>query len=100
LISQNPAIASDFWSPDHCNIEENLDLRFTQELSATGHPSIMATHPTTFEITKDSTLTKRGDCIIAVNATKGLCEFSPRFLSLCKNNESKIIIEFEAGGIR
>lgn len=64
-----------------------------------GHSNITAKHPTTFEITKDSNLTKRGDCIIAVNATKGLSEFSPRFLSLCRNNESRVIIEFDAGGI-
>lgn len=33
-----------------------------------GHQNIAATHPTTIEFTKDSELTKEGDCIIGVKA--------------------------------
>lgn len=38
------------------------------EFSAYGHPNITARHRTTIELTKDSELTKKGDCIIGVNA--------------------------------
>ena len=36
--------------------------------TAHGHPNILATHKTTLEITKDSELTRKGDCLIAVGA--------------------------------
>jgi hypothetical protein len=41
-------------------------------IKAYGHPNIKATHKTTIEITKDSYLTGRGDCILGINADKGL----------------------------
>ncbi|MCX8179592.1 MAG: DUF371 domain-containing protein [Candidatus Aenigmarchaeota archaeon] len=41
-----------------------------EEIVAYGHPLISAKHKTTLEITKENFLTKRGDCIIAVNADK------------------------------
>lgn len=75
-------------------------MRITEELSATGHPSITAKHHTTFEITRESDLTRRGDCIIAANATRGLSDFSKQFLSLCKNDASKIVLEFETVGMK
>lgn len=75
-------------------------MRVTEELSATGHRSITAKHRTTFEITRDSDLTKRGDCIIAVNANRGLGNFSTQFLNLCKTDGSKILLEFETEGMK
>jgi uncharacterized protein len=38
---------------------------------AHGHPRILASHPTTLEITTEDHLTLRGDCIVAVGATCG-----------------------------
>ncbi len=46
----------------------------TFRFDARGHPSILSTHNTTLEITKDEHLTKKGNCIVAVNSTKGLFE--------------------------
>jgi hypothetical protein len=74
-------------------------LRSVEELTAQGHPNILATHPTTFELTKDKALTRRGDCIIGVNANKGPCDFSHRFVALCRHDESRIRVELRAGGI-
>jgi len=45
---------------------------------ARGHPNIRATHRTTLEITKDSHLTPRGDCIIGVCASKSISEIDER----------------------
>lgn len=33
---------------------------------AKGHPSVLSTHPTTIEVTKEIDLTPKGDCIVAV----------------------------------
>ena len=41
---------------------------------AYGHPAIRSTHPRTLEITTEEHLTRGGDCIIAVNASKGLAD--------------------------
>ncbi|MFX1301697.1 MAG: DUF371 domain-containing protein [Promethearchaeota archaeon] len=38
-------------------------------LTAKGHTNIQATHSSTFEITLDSHLSRRGDCIIGVEAS-------------------------------
>jgi hypothetical protein len=60
---------------------------------------VIARHPTTFEITKHAQLSKRGDCVIAVEATKGLADFSAEFRNLCKRDEARIIVQLKAAGI-
>jgi hypothetical protein len=70
-----------------------------EELSARGHSNVIAKHLTTFEITKDTNLTRRGDCVIAVNATKGPRDLSVEFRNLCRHDESKILVELEVDGI-
>ena len=74
-------------------------MRAVEELQARGHPNVLATHRMTFEITKDHELTRRGDCVIAVGATRGLLDFSPSFKRLCRNKRTRIILELEAAGI-
>ena len=60
---------------------------------------MLATHSMTFEITTHSNLTKRGDCIIAVKASRSLLDLSSDFKRLCKNERTRIALEIEAGGI-
>jgi uncharacterized protein len=51
---------------------------------AYGHPAILSTHPTTLEITTQRELTRRGDCVLAVNssgAVQNLPEDLKRVLS-------------------
>lgn len=57
---------------------------------AQGHENITATHKSTLEITKDSSLTKRGTCIVAVSATKSLPELPQSLKKQMKNNRAKI----------
>ncbi len=74
-------------------------MKIVEELLAQGHPSILADHATTFEITKEPSLTRRGDCVIGVNASKSPRDLSSEFRSLCRHAESKIMVELEAGEI-
>jgi hypothetical protein len=53
----------------------------------------------TFEITKDPNLTRRGNCVIAVNATKAPVDFSTEFKDLCRREETQITIMLEAAGV-
>jgi len=67
---------------------------------ACGHENIQATHKTTFEITKEQTLTKRGDCIIAVGATKGAADLPPSFKEATRKRGAQITITIEAGELK
>ena len=62
---------------------------------ARGHPNIRATHPTTFEITREEHLTPRGDCIIAVGADKGARDLSEAFKEAARREEAEITITIE-----
>ncbi len=72
----------------------------TEIITAYGHELIRATHKTTFEITKESSLTPRGDCIIAVRADKSVVDLSRKFKELAKKQGAKIKIIIESDGER
>ena len=74
-------------------------MKVVEELIARGHPNITATHRTTLEITREPTLTNRGDCIIAVEATKGLKNLSQNFRTACQNNSAIILVELRTDNI-
>ena len=42
-----------------------------------GHPLVLGTHPTTFEVTREDHLTSSGNCIIGIAADKGCAGLSP-----------------------
>jgi hypothetical protein len=73
-------------------------LRIVETLTAFGHEKIKATHPTTLEITKEKHLTSRGDCIVAVGASKGAADLSSRFKGLARDSKTKIVLILEARG--
>jgi len=75
-------------------------MKVTEVIDARGHENIQATHETTFEITKETVLTKRGDCIIAVRATKGAADLHPNFKEAAKRRGAKITVTVEAGSVR
>ena len=77
---------------------ENL-TRVVEYIEARGHSHIRATHRTTFEITKDSNLTKNGNCIVAVSASKGLQDLSEEFAVYCRNDNSVITVRMELDGM-
>jgi len=75
-------------------------LRITEVINAHGHENVQSTHRTTFEITKETTLTKRGDCIVAVGAAKGAADLNPRFKEVAKKKSAKITITIEASEVK
>jgi hypothetical protein len=64
-----------------------------------GHENIRAAHRTTLEFTKDKHLSKKGDCIIAVDADKALADLSPQFKANLRKPNARLTILIEAGGI-
>jgi hypothetical protein len=71
----------------------------TEIILARGHESVQATHKTTLEITKETRLSKSGDCVIAVAANKGLADLSREFREDIRKEKAKLTILFEAGDI-
>jgi hypothetical protein len=65
---------------------------YREKVTARGHQAIKAVHPTTFELTKDSYLTERGDCIIGVNLDKAVSELDPDFRKALKKSTSIVIL--------
>ena len=63
--------------------------------TAFGHPNILATHRSTIEITKDSELSKNGDCIIAVGA-----DFSPDKIREIASGSDKIRLTIAVEGMK
>ncbi|MEM0203118.1 MAG: DUF371 domain-containing protein [Archaeoglobaceae archaeon] len=62
------------------------------EVSAFGHPNITAKHRSTLEVTKDSEISKRADCVIGVNANKSASEI-PEEAKVALKNGAKAEVE-------
>lgn len=75
-----------------------MKMRVTETIQASGHPKMRATHKTTLEITKDSHLTEKGDCIVAVNASKAGKDLSPEFRHLVRNDNAVIRLTMTVAG--
>lgn len=73
------------------------ELRET--IIAHGHENVTATHRTTFEITKETHLSRDGDCIIAVGANKSLDDLSPDFKENLRKDGARITVLIEATGV-
>ncbi len=69
-------------------------------LYAKGHPNIKATHKTTLEITKEEYVTPRGDCIIAIKATKAVKDLDPVLKSIIRRNDAIIIVVLETDNLK
>jgi len=52
-------------------------MNIMEEIYAYGHKNVLGIHNTTIEITKNTNLTRKGDCIVAVNATKACNDINP-----------------------
>ncbi|MBU7014056.1 MAG: DUF371 domain-containing protein [Theionarchaea archaeon] len=66
------------------------------DITAYGHPNMLALHRTTIEVTTEDWLTRKGDCIIGVRASHALSDLRDELLSL-KNSHVTLVIA--AGGI-
>jgi len=73
-------------------------MKVTEIVWACGHKNVLSTHKTTFEVTKEETLTRRGDCIIGVKATKGAADLHPKFKETAKKETAQLTVTIEANG--
>ncbi len=67
---------------------------------AYGHPAVRSTHPTTLEITAEEHVTRSGDCIIAVKASKGLADLPGEMKKVLSTPEGVARMTLVAGSHR
>ena len=67
---------------------------------AHGHNNVIATHKTTFEVTKETELSKHGDCIVAIQSTKAAVDLPPNFKEAARKDGAIIIITIEADELK
>ncbi len=70
----------------------------SDEIIYYGHPNVLGLHPRAIEITKDTYLTKSGDCIIGINSNKGCSDIDTKLKKLMQDDEIKIKFEFIVEG--
>jgi hypothetical protein len=75
-------------------------MKAIEELTAYGHLNIQGTHETTLEITKADNVTLKGNCIVAVRASKAISEFASSFKDLLKKTTSRVTLAIDINGLR
>ena len=60
------------------------------EIKFSGHENIRSNHQKTIEITKDSSLTTRGDCIVGVGATSSCNDLPQEIKDKLRDPDSKV----------
>ncbi len=68
------------------------------EIEFYGHKNIKALHGTTLEVTKESHLTPKGDCIIGVRASASVLDF-PNWLKNHIKNEKRLKFTIIVNGL-
>lgn len=68
---------------------------YRDEVEFHGHPLVRSTHRTTIEVTRDSNLTVRGDCVLGVRADKGPADLSEDVRELIRTDGSQILLTLE-----
>ena len=65
---------------------------------AFGHPNIAATHPTTLELTTESHVTLRGDCILGVRASCPPSAFPSSIRQAMSTELGRAVLRIRAAG--
>ncbi|MBM3291259.1 DUF371 domain-containing protein [Candidatus Bathyarchaeota archaeon] len=69
-------------------------MKVEDSFKAWGHPNIQGTHKTTIMTTKDTNLSLKGDCIVAVSSEKSINELSEEVKNATKNSDAIIRLIF------
>ena len=75
-------------------------MRVVEKIRAWSHLNVTANNRMTFEVTKERHLTRKGNCIMAVNASKGARDLNDEFRQLVRRNDAEITVIIEAGSYR
>lgn len=70
-------------------------MRF--EIQFSGNKNIRSNHPKTIEITKESHLTPKGDCIVGINATSSCADLPQELKDKLKVSDTKVTFSINVG---
>ncbi|MFA4861090.1 DUF371 domain-containing protein [Methanoregula sp.] len=74
-------------------------MEATEIIRCRGHPLVLGTHPTTFEVTCEDHLTASGNCIIGIGADRGCAGLSPEFKSMLAHDDTILKTRLECNGV-
>lgn len=72
-------------------------VRSSFSMPFAGHPNVRSTHPTTIEITAETSLTPRGDCIVGVGAEGGCASLPDPVKAMLQREDSTVRITIRVG---
>jgi len=64
-----------------------------------GHPLVLGTHPTTFEVTCEDHLTANGNCIIGIGADRGCAGLSMAFKKVLAHDDAVLTTRLACGDV-
>jgi len=74
-------------------------MKIEERIRCRGHPNIRGTHRSTFQITTETDLSPRGDCVIGVGADKGATDLADGFRAVLADEGSTLVTLLSAGDI-
>ena len=75
-----------------------INMEAQEIICCRGHPLVLGTHPTTFEVTRVVHLTKKGNCIIGISADKGCDRLSAEFKRVLTHDNAVLITRLSCDG--
>ncbi len=71
-------------------------MTILDKIYAFGHENILSTHKTTIELTKVKNLTRKGNCIVGINATKACFDLNSTLKEKINNGKKlKVTLKIE-----
>ncbi|MFA5220926.1 MAG: DUF371 domain-containing protein [Methanoregula sp.] len=74
-------------------------MKAQETIRCRGHPLVLGTHPTTFEVTTEGYLTSNGNCIIGIGADKGCAGLSAAFKAVLAHDSAVLVTHLSCAGI-
>ena len=74
-------------------------MKAQEQVRCRGHPLVLGTHPTTFEVTREPHLTANGNCIIGIAADKGCAGLSESFKKVLAHDDAVLVTRLSCDGI-
>jgi len=75
-----------------------INMEAQEIIHCRGHPLVLGTHPTTFEVTRDVHLSRKGNCIIGISADKSCDRLSEEFKQVLTHDDALLITRLSCGG--
>lgn len=67
---------------------------------ARGHPNVVSNHLTTIEITKETHLTPKGDCVVAIESSMGLVDIPNDLKRVLSNKKGRARVTLTTGSFQ